>query len=61
VGHAIIGYKQEASYLSMMKGINGWQSILRNSNCVLAQVVTLPEEVSMSFVVTPIIKITLVT
>ena len=30
--HAITGYKQEASYLSMLKGIDGWQSILRNSN-----------------------------
>ena len=36
-----LGYKQEASYLSMLKGINGWQSILRNSNRGLAKVVTL--------------------
>ena len=44
--YVITGYEQD-SYLSMMKGINGWQSILGNSNWVLAQVVTLPEEISI--------------
>jgi len=39
-----------------MKGIDGWQSILRNSNWVLAQVVTLPEEISLWSIVIPITK-----